>query len=61
MRKVSVGSFTEGVVLIPKWRNPTVYVSGRVLLVEVVEIILGEGLLETLPHQVGHPRDEDVA
>jgi len=36
-------------------------VSGRVVGVEVVEVVLGEGLLGTLPHQAGHPRNEDVA
>ena len=35
--------------------------NGGILGVEVVEIFLGEGLLGTVPHQVGHPGNEDVA
>jgi len=36
-------------------------VSGRILGVEVIEVILCECLLGTLPHQGGYPGDEDVA
>ena len=51
----------ERVVLIPELRDPAVDVSGRLFGVEVVEVVLGEGLLGTLPHQIGKPGDEDIA
>ena len=35
--------------------------SRRIFGVEVVEVVLGEWLFGTPPHQAGHPGDEDVA
>jgi hypothetical protein len=35
--------------------------SRRIFGVEVVEVVLVEGFLGTLPHQVSYPGDEDVA
>jgi hypothetical protein len=51
----------ERVILRPELSDPAVDVSRRIAGVEVVEVVLGEGLLIALPHQVGHPGDEDVA
>lgn len=51
----------ERVVLCPELSDPAVDASRRIAGVEVVEVVLGEGLLGALPHQVGHPGDEDVA
>jgi hypothetical protein len=50
----------EGIVFIPESRNPSVDISGRIIGVEVVEVVLGEGLLGPFPHQSGHPGNEDV-
>ena len=60
-REIFAWLLAERVVLGPKLRNPAVDVSGRIVGIEVVEVILGEGLLGTLPHQAGHPGGEDVA
>ena len=35
-------------------------VSRRIVGVEVVEVVPGEGLFGTLPHQVCNPGDEDI-
>lgn len=51
----------ERVILSPKPGEPTVNVSRRIARVEAVEIILGEGLLGTLPHQICKPGDADIA
>jgi hypothetical protein len=51
----------ERVVLGPEVRDPAVNVSGRIVGVEVVEIVFGERLLGTLPHQICKPGDEDIA
>jgi len=51
----------ERVVLGPKLGEPAVDVSGRIVGVEAAEVVLGEGLLGTLPHQIGKPGDEDIA
>lgn len=60
-REIFVWLLAEIVVLSPELRSPTVDVSGRIVGVEVVEVVLGEGLLGTVPHEASHPRDEDVA
>ena len=51
----------ERVILDPELRDPAVDVSGRIFGVEVVEVVLGEWLLGTLPHEIGNPGDEDIA
>jgi len=51
----------ERVILGPKPGEPTVNVSGRIVGVEAVEVVLGEGLLGTLPHKICKPGDEDIA
>ena len=50
----------EGVVLGPELRDPAVDVSRRIVGAEVVEVVLGEGLFGTLPHQICNPGDEDI-
>ena len=60
-REIFAWLVAERVVLGPELRKPSVDMSGRIVGVEVVEVVLGEGLLGTLPHQAGHPGGEDVA
>jgi hypothetical protein len=60
-REIIAWLLAERVILNPELSDPAVDVSGRIVGVEVVEVVLGEGLLGTLPHQAGHPGDENVA
>lgn len=60
-REIFAWLLAERVVLNPELSDPTVDVSGRIVGVEVVEVVLGERLLGTPPHEAGHPGDEDVA
>ena len=60
-REILAWLFAERVVLNPEMSNPAVDVSRGIVGVEVVEVVLGESLLGTLPHQAGHPGDKDVA
>jgi len=60
-REILAWLLAERVVLSPELGEPAVDVNRGIVGVEVVEVVLGEGLLGTLPHQAGHPGDEDVA
>lgn len=60
-RKILAWLLAERGILSPELSDPTVDMSGRVVGIEVVEVVLGERLLGTLPHEVSHPGDEDVA
>ena len=61
MREIFGLLLGERLILGPELRNPAIDVNGRIVRVEVIEVILGEGLLGTVPHQAVNPRDEDVA
>ena len=51
----------ERVILNPELSDPAINVSRRIIGVEVVEVVLGEWLLGTLPHKICHPGGEDIA
>ena len=60
-REILARLLAERVVFSPELGEPAIDVGRRILGVEVVEVVLCEGLLGTYPHQAGHPGDENVA